>query len=196
MTDFFGMSLLQSLRKYILLCVTGCCLAACSPGRGLTPVPAYDPMQYRLGTDDEVRLMTYGQDQLTSDFRIDSAGNIDVPLLGNVHASGLTTRELGENVTAELRRKAILRDAKIAVQVTAYRLISVIGEVEHPGQYAYQPGMTLLSAIAAAGGFTYRSWEHYAYAIRQEGRSTVTGLLYPQNFVKPGDVIKVYERHF
>lgn len=196
MTEFLCMPLLQSLRKYILLPMVGCCLAACSPGSGLHPVPGYDPMQYRLGTDDEVRLMTYGQDQLTSDFRIDSAGNIDVPLLGNVRASGLTTRELGENVTAALRQKAILRDAKIAVQVTAYRLVSIIGEVEHPGQYAYQPGMTLLSAVAAAGGFTYRSWERYAYAIRQEDGSTTAGLLYPQNFVKPGDVIKVYERHF
>ena len=196
MTEISRMPLLQNLRKYILFPISGLALAACSPGGGLSPVPVYDPVQYRLGTDDEVRLITYGQDQLTSDFRIDSAGNIDIPLLGSVHASGLTTEQLGQQVTEDLRKKAILRDAKIAVQVTAYRLISIIGEVEHPGQYAYQPGMTMLSAVAAAGGFTYRSWERYAYTIRQEGGYTVAELLYPQNLVKPGDVIKLYERHF
>ena len=139
MTEISRMSLLQSVRKYILFPISGIALAACSPGAGLSPVPVYDPVQYRLGTDDEVRLITYGQDQLTSDFRIDSAGDIDIPLLGNVHASGLTTEQLGQQVTAALRQKAILRDAKIAVQVTAYRLISIIGEVEHPAKADRRP---------------------------------------------------------
>lgn len=178
------------------LCCFGIALAGCSPGAGLLPVSGYDAGQYRLGTDDEVRVITYDQDQLTADYRIDSAGDIDVPLLGSVHASGLTTHELGDQLAQGLRKKGILRDAKIAVQVTAYRLVSIIGEVAHPGQYAYQPGMTLLSAVAASGGFTYRSWEKYAYVIRQEDGRAVVGLLRPQDFVKPGDVIKVYERHF
>lgn len=190
------MSLLKRLKGAGLSCCLGAVLVGCSPGAGLSPVPVYDAGQYRLGTDDEVRVITYDEDQLTSDYRIDSAGDIDVPLLGAVHASGMTTRELGDRLAQGLHEKGILRDAKIAVQVTAYRLVSIIGEVAHPGQYAYQPGMTLLSAVAASGGFTYRSWEKYAYVVRQEDGHTVVGLLKPQDFVKPGDVIKIYERHF
>lgn len=186
----------KNVRVFSLFCGFELVLAGCSPGAGLSPVPIYNSEEYRLGTDDEIRVITYDQDQLTSDYRIDSAGNIDVPLLGTVHASGMTTHDLGLELAQRLHEKGILRDAKIAVQVTAYRLISIIGEVSHPGQYAYQPGMTLLSAVAASGGFTYRSWEKYAYVIRQEDGRNVVGLLKPQDFVKPGDVIKIYERHF
>ncbi|GAJ30544.1 polysaccharide biosynthesis/export family protein [Acidomonas methanolica] len=185
-----------SRRNLLLALSAGVLLAGCAPGSGLEPVPPYDPAQYRLGTDDEVRVITYGQDQLTGDFRIDSAGRIDLPLLGDIRAAGLTTPELADQIRAGLRQKGILRDADVAVQVTAYRLVSIIGEVAHPGQYAYQPGMTLLSAVAAAGGFTYRSWQKSAYVVRQEGGHVVTGSLLPQDFVKPGDVIKIYERHF
>ena len=188
---------MPTARKNLLLVLsTGILLSGCAPGSGLRPAPPYDPTVYQLGTDDEVRVITYGQDQLTGDFRIDGAGQIDVPLVGNLQAAGLTTHELADQLRADLHEKGILRDANIAVQVTAYRLVSIIGEVARPGQYAYQPGMTMLSAVAAAGGFTYRSWQKSAYVVRQEDGHVVVGKLQPQTFVKPGDMIKIYERHF
>ena len=82
------------------------------------------------------------------------------------------------------------------MEVETYRPISVLGEVAKPGQYPYQPGMTMLTAIAVAGGFTYRSVEGYAMVVRQAQPDAVTGKILPQDYVKPGDVIKVYERLF
>jgi polysaccharide biosynthesis/export protein len=52
------------------------------------------------------------------------------------------------------------------------------------------------TAIASAGGFTYRSIEDYAYVVRQVQNKAVVGKILPQDYVEPGDVIKIYERYF
>ena len=60
--------------------------------------------RYRLGPGDTVRLITYGEDALTGDFRVADAGTIAVPLLGGVRAAGLTPAELGQSVADLLVR--------------------------------------------------------------------------------------------
>ena len=72
----------------------------------------------------------------------------------------------------------------------------VLGEVAKPGEYPYQPGMTMLSAVAVAGGFTYRAVQGRAYVVRQEPKHAVEGILRPQDYLQPGDVVKIYERVF
>lgn len=171
-------------------------VTACADGANLKRVPSYDPGEYTLGVDDQIRVMTYGQDQLTSDFRVDSTGKVAFPLTNGLQATGLTTTQFADEVKEALEHSRMLRDPKVSVEITAYRMISVLGEVARPGQYPYQPGMTMLTAVASAGGFTYRSLESRAYVIRQEGDKSVIGKLMPQDYVKPGDVIKIYERHF
>ena len=185
-------------RVFASLCIMGLAAlaAGCSPGGDLTPVADYNGNVYHLGVGDQVRVITYGEQQLSQEFRIGDGGNIAVPLLGSVHAEGLTSNQLGENIAGQLRQRNLLRNPSVAVEVIVYRPVSVIGEVAKPGQYPYQPGMTMLTAIAAAGGFTYRSVENYAYVVRQDNPTPVVGKIAPQNYVKPGDVIKVYERYF
>ena len=171
-------------------------LAGCTPGSGLPVLSATRASVYQLGVDDQIRVITYGEDQLSEDFRIDDSGNIAVPLLGSVHAAGLSTHQLGEQIAQGLQDKKLLRSPSVSVEVTAYRPIFVLGEVAKPGQYPYQPDMTMLTAIASAGGFTYRAVQGYTYVIRQEDKKAVEGRLLPQSYVKPGDVIKIYERNF
>jgi hypothetical protein len=68
------------------------------------------------------------------------------------------------------------RDAigpSVSVEIATYRPISVLGEVNHPGEYPYQPGMTMLTAVALAGGFTYRAITGYASDVRHEGQRMV-----------------------
>ncbi|NHO33038.1 polysaccharide biosynthesis/export family protein [Acetobacter fallax] len=191
-----GSSFRRLKRSVVPMGCVALSLAACADGSGLRPVPPYDPGQYKLGIDDQIRVMTYGQDQLTSDFRVDSNGKVAFPLTDGLQAAGLTTGQFADEVRDALEKSRMLRDPKVSVEVTAYRMISVLGEVARPGQYPYQPGMTMLTAIAAAGGFTYRSLESRTYVVRQEDDHTVVGKLRPQDYVKPGDVLKVYERHF
>ena len=171
-------------------------LGGCSPGGGLMPVATYNGTVYRLGVGDRVRLITYGEQQLSTDYRVGDSGAIEVPLLGSVHADGLTSPQLATKVADELRSRNLLRNPSVSVEVVTYRPIAVLGEVAKPGEYPYEPGMTLLTAVAAAGGFTYRSVEDRAYVVRQVNAQPTIGKITPQDYVKPGDVIKIYERYF
>lgn len=176
--------------------VTGVSLTGCSPGSDLPLIPQYDPASYTIGVGDRINVSTFGENQFQTSTRIPMDGNIVFPLIGMIKAEGLTPKELSQSVAASLKDHTIFSNAKVTVQVVEYRPISVIGEVEHGGQFPYQPGMMMLKAVAAAGGFSYRAFQDYAYVVRQEPNGAVVGRIRPQDYVKPDDVIKVYERHF
>ena len=172
-------------------------LAGCAPGRDLQPLPEVTPSAYRLGAGDEVRIITFGEDQLTGTFRVDDSGQIDMPLLGAVRAAGLTSAGLSAEIADSLKSKKLFRDPSVSVEVAEYRPLFVLGEVKTPGQYPYRPGMTMLTAVTVAGGFTYRAIEDYASVVRtSEGDKAVEGLVNRQSFLMPGDVLTIYERRF
>ena len=151
---------------------------------------------YSLGPGDQVRIITFGEENLTGEFRVNDSGNIALPLIGAVHAAGLTSGELEAAVAAALRRGNLVHHPSVAVEVIAYRPIYVLGEVNKPGQYPYQPGMTVVTAAAVAGGFTYRAVEGYAAIVRSIEGKAVEGRASRQAFVQPGDVITMFERRF
>ena len=84
----------------------------------------------------------------------------------------------------------------MAVEVIEYRPIFVLGEVAKPGQFPYQPGMTVVTAVAVAGGFTYRAIEDYAGVVRTDNGTAMEGRAARNSFLRPGDVITVFERRF
>lgn len=170
--------------------------AGCAPGRNLSALPPYRPSSYTLGSGDQIRIITFGEDQLTGEFRVDDQGRIALPLLGNVPAATLTPTQLGQAIGDELKRKSLLRNPSVSVEVLAYRPVFVLGEVAKPGQYPYQPGMTVLTTVAIAGGYTYRAFDDYVGLIRTTGKTPEQGRAVPSAFVAPGDVINVYERYF
>lgn len=171
-------------------------LSCCAPGHGLPPLPAQSGGEYRLGPGDMVRIITYGEDPLTGEFRVSDQGAVALPLAGTVRAAGRTPRELEDAVAAALKKGDMLKKPSVSVEVTTYRPIYVLGEVNKPGQYPYQPGMTVVSAAAVAGGFTYRAIEDYASVVRTVGGDSVEAKASRQALVQPGDVITVFERRF
>jgi polysaccharide export outer membrane protein len=171
-------------------------LFGCAPGSDLPPIADYTTSSYKLGGGDQVRVIVFGEDQLTGDFKLDDQGDIALPLIGNVKGAGLTATELAGRISDELRRRHLLSDPSVAVEIASYRPVFVLGEVNKPGEYPYQPGMTMLTTVAVAGGFTYRAVEDYASVVRTTGDKAVQGRITPLSFVAPGDVIKVFERRY
>jgi polysaccharide export outer membrane protein len=169
-------------------------LAGCQPGRDLPPLPEQSGPEYRLGPGDTLRIITYGEDPLTGEFRVNDQGAVALPLAGAVKAAGRTPRELEVAVAQALKKRDMLRKPSVSVEVATYRPIYVLGEVNKPGQYPYQPGMTIVSAAAIAGGFTYRAIGDYASVVRTVGGDSVEGKASRLALVQPGDVITVYER--
>jgi polysaccharide export outer membrane protein len=181
--------------RLLPLCLALLPLLGCAPGRNLPPIQSGSG-QYRLGAGDAVRLITFGEEGLTGEFRVSDAGTIAVPLLGGVRAVGLTPAELEKSVADKLKQAKLLRDPSVAAEITEYRPIFVLGEVNKPGQYPYQPGMTVVTAAAVAGGFTYRAIEGYASVVRTVNGRAVEGKATRQTYLQPGDVITVFERRF
>lgn len=181
-----------------MLAFTSTSFTACAPGSDLAPLqtPAGVADRYRLGSGDKLRIITFGQEQLTGDFNVDDGGEVSMPLIGVVHASGLTTGELAAKIESELREKKLLSDPSVSAEVTKYRPIFILGEVTKPGEYPFQPGMTLLSAVSVAGGFTYRGIQNYASVVRSTGDQVVEGKVDRQSLIRPGDVITIFERSF
>lgn len=171
-------------------------LAACSRVKDLPPLPQGEDAAYRLGVSDQVRLLTFGEESLSEIFRVNDAGNIALPLLGPIRAQGLTTDELTRTITAELSGRGLIRDASVSVEVVEYRPVFVLGEVNRPGQYPFQPGMTVLSVAAVAGGFTYRAVQDQAAVVRLVEGKPMEGKATPLTLLRPGDVVTIYERLF
>ena len=143
-----------------------------------------------------MRVITFGQEQLTGQFRINDRGDIAIPLLGNVKADGLTTTELEGSIEQRLKDKQVLQAPSVSVEVLNYRPVFILGEITKPGQYAYQPDMTVLTAVAIAGGFTYRAQTDYASILRTERGHSTEGRVPRGAPVRPGDVITIFERYF
>lgn len=187
-----------SVQLRLLTATLAMCLAisACTPGGDLPPLPASAASTYTLGPGDRLRVITYGEDQLTGDFTVNDSGSIEVPLLGSVHAQGITVSELQADLTSSLQRRGLLRTPSVSVEVSTYRPIFALGEVTKPGPYPYQPHMSVITAIAVAGGFTYRAVKSRVSITRSVDGLTTVYQATPESTVAPGDVINVFERSF
>jgi polysaccharide export outer membrane protein len=150
---------------------------------------------YRLGTDDHVKVTVFGEDTLTGEFAVGSTGKISMPLIGDVQAADLTIDELRDEV-AKLLADGYLKDPKVSAEVTVYRPFFILGEVNHPGTYPYTNNLTVQNAVATAQGYTYRANTKKVFIKHkgdtQEREYPLVGTV-P---VAPGDTIRIGERFF
>lgn len=168
-------------------------LAGCEE---LPRLPAGEAGLYRLDAGDQIRVMTYGDDRLSGTFRVSDSGTVEFPLLGPVKARGLTAEGLEGEIAAALQTRQLLNHASVSVQVESYRAVFILGEVSRPGRYPYEPGMTVLTAVAAAGGYTYRAARSEAVIERRINGAAVQGRAPMTETVEPSDVITIRERYF
>lgn len=157
-------------------------------------LPAQAPAQdgYVLDSGDRVRVTVFGEADLSGEFQIDGQGSFSMSLIGTVQAAGKTPRGLEQHI-ATLYRDGYLVNPQIGIEVLNFRPFAILGEVRNPGSFPYREGLTVLSAIALAGGFTFRADED-DIRITREGVAELQAS--PQTLVQPGDSIYVTERFF
>jgi len=114
------------------------------------------PATYRIGLEDEIRLVVDGEDQFNNVFRVQSDGGVALPYLGTVTAQGLTTRELEDRIRRLLIEKDLLRNPQVRAEVSKFgsQFVMVQGEVRVPQRLQMTGPMTLMEALAAAGSTT------------------------------------------
>ena len=129
-------------------------LAGCgSMGAVTQPIQPIGDGPYRLDSGDRLQLTVFGQPDLSGEFIVRDDGAVSIPLLGAVPARDLTAEQLAGAVANRLA-DGLLVDPDVTVQVLEYRPFFVLGEVVQPGEYPYQPRLTVLAGVAIAGGFT------------------------------------------
>jgi protein involved in polysaccharide export with SLBB domain len=149
----------------------------------------------KLQPGDKIRVTVFGEDKLSGDYELDRSGQVSLPLAGTIAASGLTQTEL-ERALATKFRSEYLKNPKVTVAILTLRPFYVTGEVQKPGEFAYKSGLNVLTAIAIAGGPTYRA-NRSSVQIQREGETSMRD--YPLSVsvpILPGDVIRVPERYF
>jgi protein involved in polysaccharide export with SLBB domain len=108
-----------------------------------------------LGVDDVFEVKVIGESDLTSSYRIASDGTIDFPYVGRLELAGLRPGQIQQLLTKKLQDGYLVSpQVMISVKEWNSRRISVLGQVNKPGKVDYFPRMTIMDAIAAAGGFT------------------------------------------
>jgi len=188
---------------WVALIVAGLQLSACgTPGNmgaaseadiQATAVAATAVPRFQGG--EKIRITVYNEPSLTGDYDIDPNGMVTLPLAGTIRAQGLTQPDF-EQELAKRFKSEYLRNPKVTVTILQYRPIYMVGEVEKQGEFPYKPGLNALTAMAMAGGGTYRANRNYIL-IQHIGEKGMKE--YPQaatTLILPGDLIRVPERYF
>ena len=118
---------------------------------------------YRLGPEDKIRLKVFewrpSQDEvfewkaLNDDFIVSAARSLSIPLIGEVPVKGSPPQDVARDIAERLRKRmGLTTPPDTAIDIVQYRPFFVAGDVVHPGPYPFHPGLTVLEAVAIAGG--------------------------------------------
>jgi protein involved in polysaccharide export with SLBB domain len=150
---------------------------------------------YHLGSGDKVRIIVYSEPTLSGEYSVSGSGTISFPLIGDVPASDRTIRDVQSEIERKLSDGYLLKP-QVSAEVLTYRPFYILGEVNRPGEYPYSSGLTVLKAVATAGGFTYRANNRRVYIKSGNGTEESAYNLTTMTPVAPGDTIRIGERHF
>jgi protein involved in polysaccharide export with SLBB domain len=167
--------------------------ASCSSSDGGLPrLELSAPGAYRLGPGDELRVSVFGLDTMTNSYAVDDTGAVALPIIGAVPVAGKTLREAESLIADRVLARNLVIDPRVTAQVQTYRPFFIAGEVQKPGQYPYVPGMSLMTAVSIAGGYTFRADTRQAMVTRTARRGVAT----QETPILPGDSIIVREGWF
>lgn len=192
--QFMARFVCAALPGFGAIALAGCGTGG-APARTRGEVADVAPSVYRLGAGDELRIIVFGEAELSGQFIVSPTGSIAYPLLGEVDAGGKTVLEFSAAL-AERLRGGYVREPNVNVEVTNYRPFFILGEVAEPGTFPYTSNLTVMNAVAMANGFSYRAdtrrvfIKHAGLMNEREYRLTST------TPVQPGDTVRIPERRF
>lgn len=181
-------SVLARAARFAMVALVGCLI--CFHAAQATDEPAY-----KLGPGDKLRVTVFNETDLSGDYEVSDQGMVALPLIGQVKVAGKTLSET-DDLIAQKYGANYLVNPRVSVEVLNYRPFFILGEVRSPGGYPYVSGMTVLNAVALAGGYTPRA-DKSDILLKHANSPTSKEQRVPEDYpVLPGDVIRVTERFF
>ena len=157
-----------SLRGFGLIClaIAAATVSACTDSRGGSipytvsgfgvpdaPTTATIDSNYKIAPMDTLTIRVFGMPDLTGDYQVDLLGNISMPLIGDVSATSLTPAQLDSVLTKKYSEKYLENpDVSVGVKSAAGHIVTVDGAVKKAGAFPVLGKMTLMRAVALAGG--------------------------------------------
>ena len=157
------------------------------------PAIAQLDSNYKLGTGDKIKVLVFEEPDMSFDLVVDNTGVITYPYIGEMIIKGKTTGELESELVNGLKGRVLL-NPNIAVSVIEYRSFSIGGEVKNPGNYPFEPNLTLRKAINLAGGVT--EWSNGKRFDIEREKKVGSERLSLDSAVYPGDVVTILPRRF
>jgi len=157
---------------------------------------------YQIGPNDILNIFVWKETELTRDVTVMPDGKITYPLIGEITAQGMTASELKKVITDKLQSFVTAPEVTVIVKESRSQVVYTIGKLMKPGPYPLAPGMTVMQALSAAGGFAEWADPKNILIIRKEGgkethlrfnyKEFTSGENLQQNILlKPGDTIVV-----
>lgn len=172
-------------------------LSACAGTIPPTGTAAYQATEYKLAAGDKIRITVFGEEALSKEYTVSSAGDLSFPLIGDVVVAGKSVAELQNQLISSLS-EGYLNDPRINAEVLNYRPFYILGEVGKAGEFPFSDDLTVYQAVALAGGFSYRADQSRVFIRRAgtPGEETYDLRAGKPVFIAPGDTIRVGERYF
>ena len=163
------------MRKWTLICVMACATVAMAGSDVPDPkITNVSQRQYVIGVDDLLAVSVWKEQELTKTLPVRPDGYITLPLIGDVMAKGRTSTALRIEIMQRLQQ--FMKDpvVTVSVQEIRSRKINVVGKIMKPGEFPLSESMTVIDAIALAGGFKDFAKESKIYVLRvsPDGRTT------------------------
>lgn len=169
--------------------------SGCAGGPQVSSLPpAKTPLPLESG--DRIQVSVFGQESMGAETTLGNDGDVTLPLVGRVHLADMTPDDAETAIGSRLRASGLVVDPKVTVDIVKYRPIYVLGEVGKPGSYDYANNMTLIQAIALAGGYTYRAKMGEATVLRHGVKGDTPVQVSDTTPLEPGDVVNVPERWY
>jgi len=141
-----------------------------TPAAGASVEPTtFGESEYRLGPEDVIGVLVWKQPELSTSVVVRPDGKISLALLGELEATGKTSLQLQEEITKRLRQYVADPMVNVVVKEINSPKFSVLGQVRKPDRYHLKQRLTVLDAIALAGGFTDFAKRDKVTIIRNSG---------------------------
>ena len=151
--------------------------------------------EYRLATGDTIYVRVYGEDDLTMRLAVPSDGSVDYAFVGKIQLAGKTIDDLEQEITRRLKGDYLV-DPRVSVSMAEFRNFYVQGEVARRGGFAWQPGLTVRTAIVLAGGLKERASGSKWYLVPEGGTESDRRKVSEDDPVNPGDTLIIEQSFF
>jgi len=178
----------SSLRLILpLLMAVGMNAGASDKPKVPTPAALPQPVEYIIGADDVLAVNVWKEPEISRSVPVRPDGNISLPLIGDLRASGRTPSQLQDDIKQQLRAFLVSPEVAVIVQEAKSHKFNILGQVERPGSFLLSRSMTVLDAIAVAGGFRDFAKVGKIYVLRVRANGSLTRLPFNYKEVIKGE---------